>query len=156
MLIDARGASPCPLDAAAAARRAANYVELRRREPKQAPPNSFGLGHMCNHPPRGIAPNVVALACNLPSEQFSAIRDAAIPAELLAHVPNVYDAAPSILNGTYSPSVVMQSVVLMTTRKVSDEELLLDYRLSPGVERPNWYSPADPEEESRRWLAPVQ
>jgi hypothetical protein len=73
------------------------------------------------------------------------------PEELLPIVPNVYDAAPSMLTGTYAPGVAMHSVVLMTSRDVADEELFLDYRLSPELHRPDWYHSPNEEEERRRW-----
>ena len=45
----------------------------------------------------------------------------------------------------------MHSVVLMTSRDVADEELFLDYRLSPELHRPDWYHSPNEEEERRRW-----
>jgi len=77
----------------------------------------------------------------------------AFPSELLGCVPNTYARAPSILDGTYSPSVAMHSVLLLSTRPLQDEELFIDYRLTPGFERPLWYEPVDPEEDERRWSA---
>lgn len=39
-----------------------------------------------------------------------------------------------------------------SAEQVADEELLLDYRLSPGLSsRPGWYFPVSTEEEDRRW-----
>ena len=77
---------------------------------------------MCNHPPLDASPNVLALAFDFPSSSFSAMSES-FPEELLPIVPNVYDAAPSMLTGTYAPGVAMHSVVLMTSRDVADEEL---------------------------------
>jgi hypothetical protein len=39
----------------------------------------------------------------------------------------------------------------VATRDIEDEELLLNYRLSPGLERPEWYHAVDVSEERRRW-----
>ena len=39
----------------------------------------------------------------------------------------------------------------MRVHQVAEEELLLNYRLSPGMSRPAWYTPVDEEEERRRW-----
>jgi len=44
------------------------------------------------------------------------------------------------------------SLALVALRPVADEELLLDYRLSPGLSsRPGWYHAINTEEEERRW-----
>ena len=41
---------------------------------------------------------------------------------------------------------------MLSAEQVADEELLLDYRLSPGLSsRPGWYYPVNSEEEDRRW-----
>lgn len=43
-------------------------------------------------------------------------------------------------------------LLLVASRDLDNEELLLNYRLSPGAgEKPDWYSPVDPKEEKRRW-----
>ena len=52
----------------------------------------------------------------------------AFPSELLGCVPNTYARAPSILDGTYSPSVAMHSVLLLATRPLQDEELFIGER----------------------------
>ena len=121
-----------------------------RQPPGKSLADFPGLGHLCNHPPPGVQPNVVALGFDFPSSSFSATSDG-FPEDLLPMVPNIYDASPSMLTGTYSPGVAMHSVVLMTSREVADEELFLDYRLSPDIGRPSWYHSPDEEEELRRW-----
>ena len=48
--------------------------------------------------------------------------------------------------------LVPTTVDIQPREQVADEELLLDYRLSPGLSsRPGWYFPVNPEEEERRW-----
>ncbi len=42
-------------------------------------------------------------------------------------------------------------LALVATREIEDEELLLNYRLSPGLARPSWYTAVDEAEDSRRW-----
>lgn len=49
------------------------------------------------------------------------------------------------------PSKAVLCLALVATREIEDEELLLNYRLSPGLERPSWYTPVDQAEDSRRW-----
>ncbi len=50
-----------------------------------------------------------------------------------------------------SPDETVPGLALVATRDLEDEELFLNYRLSPHVPRPDWYSPVDAEEERRRW-----
>ena len=47
--------------------------------------------------------------------------------------------------------VTVPSLVLVATHAIEDEEVLLNYRLSPHVPRPAWYHPVDAQEEHRRW-----
>ena len=42
-------------------------------------------------------------------------------------------------------------LLLIASRDIKDEELLLNYRLSPGAAFPDWYEPVDPVEAKRRW-----
>ena len=42
-------------------------------------------------------------------------------------------------------------LLLVASRDIKDEELLLNYRLSPGAATPDWYVPIDPVEAKRRW-----
>ena len=42
-------------------------------------------------------------------------------------------------------------LLLVASRDIKDEELLLNYRLSPGAATPDWYEPVDPVEAKRRW-----
>jgi hypothetical protein len=37
------------------------------------------------------------------------------------------------------------------TRLSAGDEVLFNYRLSPGLGRPPWYHPVDEHEEDRRW-----
>ncbi|MCI32348.1 hypothetical protein A2U01_0053561 [Trifolium medium] len=52
-------------------------------------------------------------------------------------------------NGSDVPT--LKSLVLVATRAIQDEELLLNYRLSNTKRRPEWYAPVDEEEDRRRW-----
>lgn len=49
------------------------------------------------------------------------------------------------------PQSEVIGIAFVALREVSNEELLLNYRLSPYVSRPSWYTPVDEEEEQRRW-----
>ncbi|CBI29057.3 unnamed protein product, partial [Vitis vinifera] len=46
---------------------------------------------------------------------------------------------------------VLKTLVLVATRALCDEEVLLNYRLSNSKRRPAWYTPVDEEEDRRRW-----
>jgi hypothetical protein len=45
----------------------------------------------------------------------------------------------------------VRTLVLVATRDLEDEELLLNYRLSNYTRQPSWYHSVDAEEERRRW-----
>lgn len=46
---------------------------------------------------------------------------------------------------------VAQGLALIALRDLKDEELFLNYRLSPHVAQPDWYWAVDPDENQRRW-----
>ncbi|XP_044489495.1 uncharacterized protein LOC123213929 isoform X2 [Mangifera indica] len=50
-----------------------------------------------------------------------------------------------------SDTPVLRTLVLVATRTLFDEEVLLNYRLSNSKRRPAWYTPVDEEEDRRRW-----
>ena len=50
------------------------------------------------------------------------------------------------------PGAPLPCLALVATSPLSaGVELLLNYRLSPRLARPDWYVPVDGEEEERRW-----
>lgn len=54
--------------------------------------------------------------------------------------------------GSPDQSALVQSVALVATTDLEDEELLVNYRLNPKAgQLPSWYKPVDMEEDSRRW-----
>ncbi|KAH6824933.1 C5orf35 [Perilla frutescens var. hirtella] len=54
-------------------------------------------------------------------------------------------------SSTVADALIIKSLVLVATRGVSSEEILLNYRLSNLKCRPSWYTPVDEEEDRRRW-----
>ena len=42
-------------------------------------------------------------------------------------------------------------LLLVASRDIENEEVLFNYRLSPGAEKPDWYTTVDHVEEKRRW-----
>jgi hypothetical protein len=57
------------------------------------------------------------------------------------------------LLGNPDQSALIQTVVLVATTELEDEELFLNYRLNPKHQEklPPWYAPIDAEEDQRRW-----
>ncbi len=53
-------------------------------------------------------------------------------------------------NAAPKPEVV-HGLALVALRDLQDEELFLNYRLSPHVSQPDWYWPVDADENKRRW-----
>ncbi|KAK9275579.1 hypothetical protein L1049_022846 [Liquidambar formosana] len=54
-------------------------------------------------------------------------------------------------NNSVSDIPILKTLVLVATRALSNEEVLLNYRLSNTKRRPAWYAPVDEEEDRRRW-----
>ena len=46
---------------------------------------------------------------------------------------------------------VIKGLAFVAVRQIQDEEILLNYRLNPQVQKPAWYAPVDVEEDKRRW-----
>ena len=75
---------------------------------------------------------------------------------LKAYIPNVMYQDQSAQQAQefaeQSPhSSIVKGMAFVATRELQDEELLLNYRLNPQVQKPEWYSPVDVEEDKRRW-----
>ncbi|KAK9790327.1 hypothetical protein WJX73_009725 [Symbiochloris irregularis] len=132
----------------------------------------LALAHVANHPPPSMQPNVMVASFSLaqiPGED---------PPWLRAYIPNVTFQPPNIPADEPSmkqtslfsfraphqpadsacphlsvgdPQNEVVGIAFVALREVANEELLLNYRLSPYVSRPSWYAPVDEEEEQRRW-----
>ncbi|GAB4813076.1 hypothetical protein N2152v2_000122 [Parachlorella kessleri] len=112
--------------------------------------NPLALAHFANHPAAGTLPNVMVAAFD-----FKAPGDAP---QLRAYLPNALCKDPqdpqlplASSSDPVSPREAVTGLALVATRDLEDEELFLNYRLSPHVPRPGWYTPIDAEEERRRW-----
>ncbi|KAK9838450.1 hypothetical protein WJX81_000079 [Elliptochloris bilobata] len=82
------------------------------------------------------------------------VGDSRSPASMMH--PDVMDAWAETMRsagmGDNDFGAPVPSLALVALREVADEEVLLDYRLSPGLSsRPGWYFPVNTEEEDRRW-----
>ncbi|KAM1084982.1 hypothetical protein ACFX13_010984 [Malus domestica] len=118
--------------------------------------NPLALAHFANHPGKDMSPNVMVCPYDFPLTEK----------EMRVYIPNVifgdaeevkmkrfgsfwFKLGGSKNSGSDVP--VLKSLALVATRALSDEEVLLNYRLSNSKRRPEWYNPVDEEEDRRRW-----
>lgn len=118
--------------------------------------NPLAFAHYANHPAKGIAPNVMICPYDFPMNEK----------DMRVYIPNTifgnaeemnmkrlgsfwFRYGSSKNNGSSTP--ILKTLVLVATRMLCDEEILLNYRLSNLKSRPEWYTPVDEEEDKRRW-----
>ncbi|KAG8366708.1 hypothetical protein BUALT_Bualt17G0107500 [Buddleja alternifolia] len=135
-----------PLDG----RRVAHKGEVLERR------NPLAFAHYANHPGKDMVPNVMVCPYDFPLSEK----------DMRSYIPNISfgngDEVSMKKFGTFwfkawkSSSVasdvpILKSLVLVANRKICNEEVLLNYRLSNLKRRPSWYTPVDEEEDRRRW-----
>lgn len=141
-------------------------AELERRNP-------LASGHFANHPPKGVQPNVMICPYTFSISGQELIRPY-IPNVVFGNDEelDMQRRGPlwinegrkerkdddnkrlSTVETTEMPQHEIsdvQTLVLVATREVEDEELMLNYRLSSYIHQPSWYHPVNVEEEKRRW-----
>lgn len=107
--------------------------------------NPLALAHFANHPSKGVLPNVMICPYDFPLTENN----------IRVYIPNImfgdaevkmrrfgsfwFKSGVSKNNGSDVPT--LKSLVLVATRAIQDEELLLNYRLSNTKRRPEWYAP---------------
>lgn len=117
--------------------------------------NPLAFGHFVNHPGKDMDPNVMICPYDFPlSEKV-----------MRPYIPNVaFENVEDLKmrrlrsfwfrrdhdSGLDVP--VLKTLVLVATRALCNEELMLNYRLSNFERRPEWYAPVD-EEDDRRGLS---
>ncbi|XP_024031935.1 uncharacterized protein LOC112094673 [Morus notabilis] len=118
--------------------------------------NPLALAHYANHPAKGMAPNVMICPYDFPLTEK----------DMRAYIPNVvfgnldesnmkrfgsfwFKYGSSKIAGSDIP--LLKTLILVATRALGDEEVLLNYRLSNLRRRPEWYTPVDEDEDKRRW-----
>jgi hypothetical protein len=103
-------------------------------------PNPYALGHLVNHPPAGVAPNVAACPLDIAPET--------LPPQLLRYVPNRYWKPPGDFNRLFGMTdylYLIRTVVFVALRDIgAGEELFVDYRFDPKRQTPEWYTPVEP------------
>ncbi|KAM6566690.1 hypothetical protein CsatA_025818 [Cannabis sativa] len=119
--------------------------------------NPLAFAHYANHPAKGVAPNVMICPYDFPLTEK----------DMRVYIPNVvFGSSEDTTNmkrfgsfwfkygsskNTGSDVPFVRTLVLVATRALSNEEVLLNYRLSNLKRRPEWYTPVDEEEDRRRW-----
>jgi hypothetical protein len=117
--------------------------------------NPLALAHFANHPAKGMDPNVMICPYDFPLTEK----------DMRTYIPNVSFGNHEEVNmrrfgsfwfkssakNSVSDVPVLKTLVLVATRALCNEEVLLNYRLSNTKRRPAWYTPVDEEEDRRRW-----
>ncbi|XP_004505707.1 uncharacterized protein [Cicer arietinum] len=112
--------------------------------------NPLALAHFANHPPKGMLPNVMICPYDFPL----------IENNMRAYIPNIlygnakvnmkkFDSfwfKSRVSRNSESHVPILKTVVLVATRALQDEELLLNYRLSNTKRWPEWYAQVDEED----------
>ncbi|CAK7337997.1 unnamed protein product [Dovyalis caffra] len=103
--------------------------------------NPLALAHFANHPAEGVDPNVMICPYDFPLTEK----------DMRTYIPNVsfgksevnmrrfgsFWFRSSAKNSAYDVPV-LKTLVLVATRAIGDEEVLLNYRLSNAKRRPAW------------------
>lgn len=120
----------------------AMLAQLRQKEMR----HPLALAHYANHPAAGAQPNVMVAAFTYNPRQGE-------DAWLAAYMPNVmyHDAGRQQATELVMQDQQIKGLVFVATRQIQGEEVLLNYRLNPQVQKPSWYAPVDEEEDKRRW-----
>ncbi|KAF4368723.1 hypothetical protein G4B88_000980 [Cannabis sativa] len=117
--------------------------------------NPLAFAHYANHPAKGVAPNIMVCPYDFPLTDK----------DMRVYIPNVAfrnleDSKLKGLgsswfkNGSFrnagSEVPLLKALVLVSTRALCNEELLLNYRWSNLEHQPEWYTPIDEEEDTIR------
>eukprot|EP00117_Sycon_ciliatum_P024222 scpid36270/ scgid20376/ len=97
------------------------------------PHHPLAFGHLINHPPEGMHPNVL---------KFTLVIDRNFPRHLLPLIPIRWSSRPTWLLSVATPSsqAIMFAVIYVAARHVRNEELFAEVRMRPGS-YPDWYTP---------------
>lgn len=113
--------------------------------------NPFAIAHIANHPAHSITPN-----CSSVQLDFSEDMQLG-PKRIDTYIPNTYAKLPSMFGqeAIALEKINMHGMALITSRDVENEELVYDYRLSPGEHQnyPDWYTVVDEDEIQSRWYS---
>ncbi|XP_051146267.1 uncharacterized protein LOC127261882 isoform X2 [Andrographis paniculata] len=129
--------------------------QVRRRGELLELRNPLAFAHFANHPGIDMAPNVMVCSYDFPLTEK----------DMRSYIPNISFGSEEVgmkkfgsfwFKSWRSSNAAMdvphlKSLVLVATRNICNEEVLLNYRLSNLKRRPSWYIPVDEEEDRRRW-----
>jgi hypothetical protein len=95
--------------------------------------NPWALGHMVNHPPKGIVPNCLSTTINF-------IEGGKID-NFIKYTPNTYARPPTWQSKFFDANIpiLMHGLCLLARRDLCNEELFYDYRLQ-AEKTPEWYN----------------
>lgn len=118
--------------------------------------NPLAFAHFANHPAKDMVPNVMVCTYDFPLTEKN----------MRTYIPNISFGNgeevkmkkfgtfwfKSWRSSSYESEIpILKTLVLVATRAICNEEVLLNYRLSNLKRRPSWYTPVDEEEDRRRW-----
>lgn len=122
----------------------------------------FAQGHMINHPPVGIYPNVLQFMVDIDVSTIPKHLSSLLPISptisshsVLQRLENL--AVRQRIKGVDSfrssapDQRVARSIAFIAVRDIEDEEVFYDYRFPPQMETPSWYWQCDPDASKRRW-----
>lgn len=70
---------------------------------------------------------------------------------LSAYMPNVMYQDITIAAEAIAKPQQAKGLAFVAVQPMQDQEIFLNYRLNPQVQKPAWYTPVDVEEDKRRW-----
>ncbi|CAL0334222.1 unnamed protein product [Lupinus luteus] len=122
--------------------------------------NPLALGHFANHPAKGMLPNVMICHYDFPLTENN----------MRLYIPNIlfgneeenvksFDRfwfKSRVSKDSESHVPTLKTLVLVATRALQDEELLMNYRFNNSKQWPEWYVPVDEEEDMTREDGPSQ
>ena len=124
------------------------------------PRNPLALGHLANHPPPGGAPNVMAAAVDVVRWAGSVLAAEPwlrryLPVAVCGEEEEGKHGEEEARGGGANPPAQPTPLPLLALVAVRPlppgTELLLNYRLSPHLAKPDWYAAVDEDEDARRW-----
>ncbi|XP_019451104.1 PREDICTED: uncharacterized protein LOC109353330 isoform X2 [Lupinus angustifolius] len=116
--------------------------------------NPLALGHFANHPAKGMLPNVMICHYDFPLTENN----------MRLYIPNIlfgneeenvksfdrFWSKSKLSKDSETHVPTLKTLVLVATRALQDEELLMNYRFNNSKQWPEWYVPVDEDEDLSR------
>lgn len=123
----------------------------------------FAVGHLVNHPPKGVAPNVLQFMLDLDVRKLRKDVIALVPTKNFEEIAGgILEGVENVVHRQRVPGVEMfvgergtrRTLALVALRDLTEEEIFMDYRFNPRLPHlPEWYHACDEEGSERRWTA---